>query len=62
MTDNKCRYLAKRTESEKVLKDKTFKIASNSNYDGYQRGIASMFYKILNKNLQINLRQFSYNL
>ena len=62
MTDNKCKYLAKRTESDKVLKDKTFKIASNSNDDRYQRGIASMFYKIFNKNLQINLHQFSYNL
>ena len=27
----------KRTKSDKVLKDKTFKIASNPNYDGYQR-------------------------
>ena len=26
MTDNKCKYLAKRTESDKVLKDKTFKL------------------------------------
>ena len=46
-------------ESDKVLKDK---IASNSNYDGYQRGIASMFYKMFNKNLQINLCQISYKL
>ena len=54
--------MAKWTESDKVLKDKTFKIASNWSYDGYQRGIASMFYKIFNKNLQINLCQISYNL
>ena len=48
-------------ESDKVLKDKPFKIASNSNYDGYQRRIiASMFYKVFNKNLQINLCQISY--
>ena len=29
--------LVKRTQSDKVLKGKTFKIASNPNYDGYQR-------------------------
>ena len=29
---------SKRTESEKVLRDKAFKIASNPKYDGYQRG------------------------
>ena len=29
-----------RKQSDKVLKDKTFKIASNPKYDGYQRGLA----------------------
>ena len=37
--------LVKRTQSDKVLKDKAFKIASNSKYDGYQRGLASTIYK-----------------
>ena len=37
--------LAKTTQSDKVLRDKTFKIASNPTYDGYQRGLASMAYK-----------------
>ena len=37
--------LARRTESDKVLRDKTFIIASNPKYDGYQRGLASMVYK-----------------
>ena len=32
--------LSKRTQSDKVLKDKVFKIASNLEYDGYQRGLA----------------------
>ena len=47
----KSKYLAKRTQSDKFLRDKTFKIASNPKYDGYQRGLASMAYKFLIKNL-----------
>ena len=38
--------LAKRTESDEVLRDKAFEIASNSKYDGYERGLASMVYKL----------------
>ena len=34
--------LAKRTQSDKVLRDKAFKIASTPKYDGYQRRLASM--------------------
>ena len=45
----KSKYLAKRTQSDKVLRDKTFKIASNAKYDGYQRGLASMVYKFFDK-------------
>ena len=37
--------LAKRTASDKVLRDKAFNIAKNPKYDGYQRGLASMVYK-----------------
>ena len=40
----------KRTQSDKFLRDKTFKIASNPKYDGYQRGLASMIYKFFDKN------------
>ena len=36
-------------QSDKVLKDKTFAIANNSKYDGYQRGSASMVYKFFDK-------------
>ena len=39
----------KRTQSDKVLKDKAFKIASNPKYDGYQRVLASMVYKFFDK-------------
>ena len=49
MTYGKSKDLVKRTQSDKVLKDKAFKIASNLNYDGYQRGLASMVYKFLDK-------------
>ena len=31
----------KRTQSDKVLKEIAFKIASDPKYDGYQRGLAS---------------------
>ena len=41
--------LKRRTQSDKVLKDKAFKIASNSKNDGYQRGLASMVYKFFDK-------------
>ena len=42
--------LVKRTQSDKVLKDKGFKIVSDPKYDGYQRGLASMVYKFFDKN------------
>ena len=45
----KNKYLVKRTQSDKVLKDKAFKIANNPNYDGYQRGLASMVHKFFDK-------------
>ena len=45
----KSKDLAKITQSGKVLRDKAFKIASDSKYDGYQRGLASMVYKFFDK-------------
>ena len=41
--------LARRTASDKVLRDKAFNIAANPKYDGYQRGLASMAYRFFNK-------------
>ena len=38
MAHGKSKDLVKRTQSNKVLKGKAFKIASNPKYDGYQRG------------------------
>ena len=47
----KSKDLVKRTQSDKVLKEKAFKIASNAKYDGYQRGLASMVHKFFDKSL-----------
>ena len=41
--------LVKRTQSDKVLKEKAFAIANNPKYDGYQRGLASMVYTFFDK-------------
>ena len=41
--------LVKRTQSDKILRDKAFNIAKNPKYDGYQRGLASMVYKVFDK-------------
>ena len=41
--------LINRTEADKFLKDKAYDIASNPEYDGYQRGLASMVYKFFDK-------------
>ena len=49
MTYGKSKDLAESTQSDKVLKDKTFKIASDPKYDGYQRGLALMVYKFFDK-------------
>ena len=45
----KSKDLAKRTESDKVLRHKAFEIASNPKYDGYKRGLASMVYKFFDE-------------
>ena len=49
MAYGKSKDLVKRTQWNKVLKDKVFKIARDPNYDGYQRGLASIVYKFFYK-------------
>ena len=49
MAYGKAKDLIRRTQSDKALKDKAFKIASDPKYDGYQRGLASMVYKFFDK-------------
>ena len=41
--------LINRTKSDKVLRDKAYNIASNPEYDGYQRGLASIVYNFFDK-------------
>ena len=41
--------LINRTKSNKFLRDKGYDIVSNPEYDGYQRDLASMVYKIFDK-------------
>ena len=50
MAYGKSKNVVKRTQSDKVLRDKAFKIASDPKYDGYQKGLGSMVYKFLDKN------------
>ena len=38
-----------RTASDEILRDKSFKIAKNPKYDGYQCGLASKVYKFFDK-------------
>ena len=49
MAYGKSNDLAKRTQSDKVFRDKIFKIASDPKYDGSQRGLASMVYNFFYK-------------
>ena len=61
----KSKDLVKRTQSDKVLRDKAFKIASSSKYDSYQRGLASMVYKFFDKKSKrsdITTNEFNYQL
>ena len=41
--------LTRKTASDKILRDKTFNIAKNHKYNGYQRERASMVYKFFDK-------------
>ena len=45
--------LARRTASDKILRDKAFNIDKNPKYDGYQGGLASMVYKFLDKKSKV---------
>ena len=49
MAYGKTKDLAKRTRSDKLLRDKAFKIASDPKNDGYQRGLALMVYQLFDK-------------
>ena len=44
--------LAKRTAADKILRDKSFEIATGQKYDGYQRGLALIVYTFFDKKSQ----------
>ena len=43
--------LTKRTQSDKVFRDKAFEIASDPKYYGYQIGLVSIVYKFFDNSL-----------
>ena len=49
MAYGKSKDLARRTQSDKALRDKAFKIATDPKYDGYIRGLASVICKFFDK-------------
>ena len=42
--------LARRKNSDKTVRDKALNIAKSSKYRGYQKGLASLVYKLFDKN------------
>ena len=55
----------RRTDSDKLLRDKVFNITKNPKYDGYQRLLASVTYKFLDKkasgiSIQMRICQSSF--
>ena len=55
MVYSKLEDLTKRTQSDKVLRDKVFKIASDLKYDGYQRELASMVSSLIKRPVKVVL-------
>ena len=51
MASENFKDFAKKTASDKVLREKAFNIAEDPKYDGYQRGLTSMVYKFFDKSL-----------
>ena len=49
MAYGKAKDLVRRTQSDKVLRDKAFNFESDPKYDRYQRDLASMIYKFFDK-------------
>ena len=49
MTYGDFKDLPKRTAADKVLRNKTFNIAKDPKYDGYQRGLPSLVYNFFDE-------------
>ena len=56
MAYGKSKDLARRTESDKVLRDKAFKIAHDPKYDGYQRGLNGLQFFLIKRVLVEQLK------
>ena len=52
MAYGKSKDLAKRNQSDNLLRDKAFRIANDPKYDGWQRELASMVCKFFDKNVK----------
>ena len=52
--------LNRRTFADTVLRDKASNTAKDPKYDGYQRGLASMVYTFLIKNLRVAVLKMKY--
>ena len=64
MAYGKSKDLANITQSDKVLRDRAFKIAIDPKYDGYDRGLASTLYKCFDKKSSGNgiINELNYQL
>ena len=60
MAYSKYKDFTKRAQSDKVSRDKAFKIASNPKHDGYQRGLASMVFKFFDKKSKVKRQRCYY--
>ena len=52
--------LTRRTASDKILRDKALNIAKNPKHDGYQRDLASMVYKLVDKKIRLAFREICF--
>ena len=53
----KIKDLLNRTRADKILRYKAYGIANNPQYDGYQRGLASMVYKFFDTKASLSNRK-----
>ena len=53
MTYEGFKDLNRRTTADKVLRDKPFNIGKNLKYDGYQHGLASMVYMVVQLRMKL---------
>ena len=49
--------LLNRTRADKVLRDRAYEIASDNKYDGYERDLKSMVYKIFDKKTRSEVKR-----